>query len=120
MSLHVSPSSTGSSLLSPATRSPTRRPPYPPAREDSTVAPAVEAPPEVRKDKRANSAAFKVVPETRSLRDEIRNAAAVFAKPLDRSRPFARPVLMAMGEKLLADMGQPEHYLGFAMVMIAN
>ena len=84
------------------------------------MAPAVEALPEVRKDKRANSAAFKVVPQTRELRDHIRNAAAVFAKPLDRSRPFARPELMAMGEKLLADMGQPEEYLGFAMVMVGN
>lgn len=84
------------------------------------MAPAVEAPPESRKDKRANSAAFKAVPETRALRDEIRAAAAVFAKPLDRSRPFSRPELQAMGEKLLTQMGQPEQYLGFAMVMIAN
>jgi geranylgeranyl pyrophosphate synthase len=84
------------------------------------VAPVVEAPPESRKDKRANSAAFKIVPETRTLRDQIRAAAAVFAKPLDRSRPFTRPELQAMGEKMLADVGQPEHYLGFAMVMIAN
>src|SRR3954447_18540898 len=94
--------------------------PNPPAREDSTVAPAVEAPPEARKDKRANSAAFKVVPDTRSLRDEIRAAAAAFARPLDRSRPFARTELMALGEKLLVQMGQPEQYLGFAMVMVAN
>src|SRR5262245_31386472 len=91
----------------------------PPARI-LTVAPAVEAPPDTRKDKRANSAAVKVVPETRSLRDEIRNAAAAFARPLDRARPFSRPELQAMGEKLLAQMGQPEQYLGFAMVMIAN
>src|SRR5262249_46059765 len=33
---------------------------------------------------------------------------------------FTRPELQAMGEKLLAQMGQPEEYLGFAMVMIAN
>jgi geranylgeranyl pyrophosphate synthase len=85
------------------------------------VAPAVEAPPAAeKKDRRASSAAFKAVPQEREIRDAIRAAAAAFAKPLDRSRPFARPDLMAMGERLLADLGQPEEYLGFAMVMVAN
>lgn len=84
------------------------------------MAPAVEAPLDARKDKRANSAAFKVVPPSRALRDLVRNGAAAFAKPLDRSRPFTKTELLAMGEKLLADLGQPEEYLGFAVVMIAN
>jgi geranylgeranyl pyrophosphate synthase len=90
--------------------------------EEQTVATAVEAPPaaEPKKDKRAASAAFKVVPETRPLRDAIRTAAADFASPLDRSKPFTRPELQKMGEHLLRQMGQAEEYLGFAMVCIAN
>jgi geranylgeranyl pyrophosphate synthase len=91
--------------------------------EEPIVATAVEAPvhtDEPRKEKRPNSAAFKVVPETRELRDQIRLAAADFARPLDRSKPFTRAELQKMGERLLAQMGLPEQYLGFAMVCIAN
>jgi geranylgeranyl pyrophosphate synthase len=87
------------------------------------VSTAVEAPgaAEVpKKDRRANSATFKVVPETRGLRDGIRSAAAEFARPLDRGKPFTRPELQQMGEQLLARMGQPEPYLGFTMVCLAN
>jgi geranylgeranyl pyrophosphate synthase len=85
------------------------------------VAPAVGAPAApAKKDKRLNSAAFKVVPETRELRDRVRAAAAEFARPLDRSKPFARHELQQMGEMLLGRMGLGEQYLGFTMVCIAN
>jgi geranylgeranyl pyrophosphate synthase len=87
------------------------------------VATAVEAPPTAdapKKDRRTASAAFKVVPETRELRDQVRVAAAEFARPLDRAKPFTRPELQQMGERLLRQLGQPEQYLGFTMVCIAN
>lgn len=88
------------------------------------MAPVLEAPlpttAEPKKDKRLNSAAFKVVPETRQVRDQLRAAAAEFARPLDRAKPFARQELQKMGERLLAQMGLGEQYLGFAMVLIAN
>lgn len=83
---------------------------------------AVELPrkDEAKKDKRLNSAAFKVVPESRDLRDRIRVASAEFARPLDRSKPFSRPDLQRLAEALLGQMGLGEQYLGFAMVCIAN
>jgi len=81
------------------------------------VVPAVQQP---RKDRRANSAAFKVVPQTRELRDQIRTAAAAFARPLDRAAGLTRALLEQLGEELLRQLGQPESYLGFAMVCIAN
>jgi geranylgeranyl pyrophosphate synthase len=90
--------------------------------EETTVANA-EAPPAAegpKKDKRLNSAAFKVVPEPRQLRDRVRAEAARFARTIDRSRPLTRPVLQKMGEDLLREMGEPEQYLGFTMVCIAN
>ncbi len=69
---------------------------------------------------RTNSAAFKVVPETRQMRDRVRAEAARFAATLDRSRPFARSELQKMGEDLLRQMDLGEQYLGFSMVCIAN
>lgn len=81
------------------------------------MVPAVQQP---RKDRRANSAAFKVVPQTRELRDQIRTAAAAFARPLDRAAGLTRALLEQLGEELLRQLGQPESYLGFAMVCIAN
>ena len=70
--------------------------------------------------KRVNSAHFKVVPETRELRDKVRAAAAEFGRTLDRSRPLTRPVLQGMGEELLRGLDLPEAFLGFAMVLISN
>jgi geranylgeranyl diphosphate synthase type II len=87
------------------------------------VTTAVEAPQtagEPKKDKRLNSAAFKVVPETREVRDQIRVESARFANTIDRARTLTRPVLQKLGEDLLQQMGQAEGYLGFAMVCIAN
>ncbi len=85
--------------------------------EEPTVATAVETPP---KDKRPASAAFKVVPPERALRDAIRAAAAEFARPLDRSKPFTRAGLQALGETLLGGMALDSQYLGFTMVCLAN
>jgi geranylgeranyl pyrophosphate synthase len=92
------------------------RPPAPPTQEPKVV-PAVEEP---RKDRRANSAAFKVVPQDRPMRDRIRAAAAEFARPLDRAAGLTRPLLQQLGEELLRQLNQPEEYLGFTMVCIAN
>lgn len=80
----------------------------------------VSVPPTAEKEKRPNSSAFKVVPQTRELRDHIRAAAAACARSLDRARPLSRPDLQAMGEKLLATLGLDPQFLGFTMVCIAN
>ncbi|MBV9123554.1 MAG: polyprenyl synthetase family protein [Planctomycetes bacterium] len=73
-----------------------------------------------KKDKRPSTAAFKVVPETRELRDRVRTAAADFGKTLDRSRPLTRPALQQMSQDLLQRLGLGEQYLGFTMVAISN
>jgi geranylgeranyl pyrophosphate synthase len=72
------------------------------------------------KDKRPNSSAFKVVPETRELRDRVRAAAAELGQRIDRSVPLSREGLRAMAAGLLAQMGLGEQYLGFAMVAVSN
>jgi geranylgeranyl pyrophosphate synthase len=82
----------------------------------ATVAEAKAEP----KSKRPNTAHFKVVPETRELRDQVRAAAANFSKTLDRSKPLVRAELQKMAEGLLKGMELPESFLGFTMVCLSN
>jgi geranylgeranyl diphosphate synthase type II len=63
---------------------------------------------------------LKLVPETLELREQIRMASEQYAKQLDKSRPFNKATLESHGRKLLEQMGQPEGFLGFAMVLIGN
>jgi geranylgeranyl pyrophosphate synthase len=72
-----------------------------------------------RKEKR-ETAHFKIVPETRELRNRIRAEAAQIGRTFDRSRPLTRPGLQQMGEELLRQMGLGEQYLGFTMVCLSN
>ena len=78
------------------------------------MATAVETPQAEVKEKRPSPAAFKVVPDTRELRDRVRKEAERAARQIDRSRPFTRPALQKMGEELLRGMGLDQQYLGFA------
>jgi geranylgeranyl pyrophosphate synthase len=70
--------------------------------------------------KRPNSSAFKVVPDTRELRDRVRAIAADMGKSLDRAVPLTRDSLKAMAGELLTRLGLGEQYLGFAMVGLSN
>src|SRR5207248_10116304 len=88
--------------------------------EDSTVATTAAEVPTVKKDKRPSTAHFKIVPETRELRDRVRAAAADFGKTLDRSTPLTRPGLQKKAEELLSGLGLGEQYLGFTMVALTN
>ena len=70
--------------------------------------------------KHAGSGRFKVVPETRELRDRIRTKAACLGSTFNRSRPLTREELEEMSRKLLTEVGLGEQYLGFTMVAISN
>jgi geranylgeranyl diphosphate synthase type II len=83
------------------------------------VAIAVETPVET-KSKRPSTAHLKIVPETRELRDRIRDEAHRFGKTIDRSRPLTKQALQQMAEEMLRAMGLGEQYLGFTMVAITN
>ncbi|HKB05885.1 MAG TPA: polyprenyl synthetase family protein [Gemmataceae bacterium] len=77
------------------------------------------SPPEL-KSKKATTAQFKVIPETRPLRDRIRDAAAAFARSLEKARPLTKDEFRAHADSLLKQMGLGEQYLGFTLVCIAN
>lgn len=86
----------------------------------SQVIVPVEEHPEADKPKRRSTAQFKFVPETLAHREKIRSDAVAFGKTLDRSKPFTRNQLEAMAREMLATHGEPEKFLGFAMVMLGN
>ena len=72
------------------------------------------------KPRRRSTSHLKQVPETLELRERIREAAEQYATQLDKRRPFNKNELEAHGRKLLEQMGQPEGFLGFAMVVVGN
>lgn len=84
---------------------------------DTEVPPT--APPEL-KSKKANTAQLKVIPETRQLRDRIREAAAEYVRPLDKSKPLTKDEFRSHSATLLLQLGLGEQYLGFTLVCIAN
>jgi geranylgeranyl pyrophosphate synthase len=84
------------------------------------VATAAVEPKAEKSTKRENTAHFKVVPESREMRDRVRTEAHTLGKTLDRSRPLTRQSLRETAEGLLKQMGLGEQYLGFTMVAISN
>lgn len=74
----------------------------------------------LEKQKPKASAHFKTVPPEREMRDRIRAEAHQYAKSLDRSKPFTKPMLQKMGEELLTATKLDQQFLGFTMVAIAN
>lgn len=72
------------------------------------------------KSKKPNTAAFKVVPETRSLRDRIRDAAAAAVISIDKTTPLTREVTRDLADAVLRSLGLGDQYLGFTMVMLTN
>ena len=79
-----------------------------------------DAPVADAKPKKQNTAAFKVVPETRELRDLVKDAAAQVCAKLDKSKPLSKDDAKAGSEAMLKSLGLGEQYLGFAMVMLTN
>jgi geranylgeranyl diphosphate synthase, type II len=77
------------------------------------------APPEL-KSKKATTAQFKVIPETRPLRDRIRDAARDYVRPIDKAKPLTKDDYRAHAETLLRQLGLGEQYVGFTLVCIAN
>jgi geranylgeranyl pyrophosphate synthase len=89
--------------------------------ESSSAADAqVAAPPRKRESVRRSTSHLKAVPETLPHRERLKSEAEKFARMLDKSKPFTRNELEAHGRKLLAELGEPEKFLGFTMVMIGN
>ncbi|QJW98984.1 polyprenyl synthetase family protein [Frigoriglobus tundricola] len=72
------------------------------------------------KPPKVNSAAFKEVPQDRTVRDRIRAAVETFCKTVDKSKPLTRDLTREMAETVLKTLGLGESCLGFTMVMLTN
>lgn len=73
-----------------------------------------------KKGKRRSTSHLKAVPESLQQREELKLAAEEYAKNLDRSRAFNKNELERHSRELLDQLGLPEKFLGFIMVMIGN
>jgi len=69
---------------------------------------------------RGDGAELKRVPPSRELRGRIRASARATAEALDHSRPLAKQEIEASARRVLAQLGLPEHYLGWTMVVLAS
>lgn len=74
----------------------------------------------VRKRERRSTSHLKAVPETLAQREFIKVEAEKYATSLNKSKPFTKDELESHGSKLLIQLGLPEKFLGFAMVLIGN
>src|SRR5262245_56909285 len=75
--------------------------------------PAADSPQKKRESVRRSTSHLKAVPESLPHRERLKVEAERYARVLDKSKPFSRSELEAHGRKLLADLGEPEKYLGF-------
>src|SRR5579872_2775723 len=81
---------------------------------------SVDVVPRKREKVRRSTSHLKAVPELLSARERLKNEAERYALTLDKSQPFSKDTLEAHARKLLAQLDEPEKYLGFMMVMIGN
>ena len=73
-----------------------------------------------KKGKRRSTSHLKAVPDTLQQREEIKRAAEEYALGLNKSRAFNKNELEKHSRTLMDQIGLPEKFLGFVMVMIGN
>jgi len=61
-----------------------------------------------------------MVPDTKSLREHLRQRCREVAATLDRGNPPSKDNLEAISRKILADENQPEGFLGWIMVILSG
>jgi geranylgeranyl diphosphate synthase, type II len=69
---------------------------------------------------RRKTSHLKVVPETRALREDLRQRCRAAAAKLDKSRPLTKDEMEQLARALLADAGLPEGHVGWIMVVLAS
>ena len=73
-----------------------------------------------RKSRRRQTSHLKVVPETRELRERMRARCAEVVAQLDKSLPLTKEQMEVVVRRLLSEMGLPEGYVGWTMVVFAT
>jgi geranylgeranyl pyrophosphate synthase len=75
--------------------------------------------PETKRRRRSTSH-LKIVPETLALRMTIRERCVEVARRLDKSRPLTKDEMEAIARAALGELGLPEGYVGWTMVLLAS
>lgn len=91
--------------------------PVPESSLDAGLPPAADA---GRKSRRRQTAHLKDVPPTREVREQLQERCRQVAGRLDKSRPLAKEEMEQVVRRMLAEAGQPESYVGWAMVVLAS
>lgn len=74
----------------------------------------------VRRSRRRKTAHLKMVPDSKQLREQLRERCREIANTLRRDLPPSKDELEAISRKLLLDEGQPEGFLGWIMVVLSS
>lgn len=76
---------------------------------------------EARKpSRRRKTSHLKLVPETRELRDRLKQRCYEVASKLDRNRPMTKDEMETVARQLLENEGMSEGYVGWIMVMLSS
>lgn len=73
-----------------------------------------------RRQRRRQTSHLKKVPETRALREELREHCRQIADGLDSSVPLGKDQMEMISRELLTREGHSEAYLGWTMVMLSS
>lgn len=73
-----------------------------------------------RKSRRRKTAHLKLVPETRDLRERMRERCREVAAKLDKSNPLSKDEMEGVSRGILDELGLPEGYVGWTMVVLAS
>jgi hypothetical protein len=75
---------------------------------------------EKQTSKRRKTAHLKLVPDTKALRDDLRNRCRQCAARLDKGRPLSKDEMEAAARQILADAKLPEGFIGWTMVALST
>jgi geranylgeranyl pyrophosphate synthase len=75
---------------------------------------------ETKRTKRRSTSHLKLVPETKELREQLRAKCQETAARLDKSQPLGKDQMEAVARGVLEQVGLPEGYVGWTMVVLAT
>ena len=73
-----------------------------------------------RRSRRRKTAHLKMVPDSKSQREHLRDRCRDIAATLDHANPPSKDELEAIARKILADENQPDGFLGWIMVILSS
>lgn len=78
------------------------------------------APPRKRRTRRRKTSHLKKVPETLALRETLREHCRKIAADIQSDTPLSKDQMESISRQLLIDLGYPESYLGWTMVILSS